>query len=74
MLITSSFRVLLLIGTLAPSFAFQPTVPLPELARSVSPSVVLITKRAHNRNPLGQGTGFVVAPDGLIGAIKPIHP
>ena len=60
------FRALLFMSALAPSFAFQSTVSLPELARSVSPSVVQITTRDQNGNFLGLGTGFVVAPDGLI--------
>ncbi|MGD0199199.1 MAG: trypsin-like peptidase domain-containing protein [Bryobacteraceae bacterium] len=66
MSVMPSFRVLLFISALAPSFAFQSTVSLPELARSVSPSVVAIATRDQNGNFLGQGTGFVVAPDGLI--------
>lgn len=47
-------------------YAQQPILSLPELARLVSPSVVLITTRDQEGNPLGQGSGFIVSSDGLI--------
>jgi S1-C subfamily serine protease len=44
----------------------QRTPSLPELARSVSPAVVVIETSDKNGNPLAQGSGFVVDANGLI--------
>src|SRR5271154_3551206 len=44
----------------------QRAASLPEVARAVSPSVVLIVTSDKNGNPLAEGSGFVVDPNGLI--------
>ncbi len=46
--------------------ASQRAPSLPELARSVSPAVVLIATSDKNGNPLAEGSGFVVDANGLI--------
>jgi hypothetical protein len=59
-------RLFLFVNAIGPLYAFQATLSVPRIARSVSPSVVLITTCDQRGNPLTYGSGFVVAPDGLI--------
>jgi len=44
----------------------QRSASLPDVARTVSPSVVLIVTSDKNGNPLAEGSGFVVDSNGLI--------
>ncbi len=44
----------------------QRPASLPDVARTVSPSVVLIVTSDKNGNPLAEGSGFIVDPNGLI--------
>jgi S1-C subfamily serine protease len=46
--------------------ASQRAPSLPDLARSVSPAVVVIVTSDKNGNPLAEGSGFVVDANGLI--------
>ncbi len=46
--------------------ASQRTSSLPDVARSVSPAVVVIETSDKNGNPLAEGSGFVVDSSGLI--------
>jgi serine protease Do len=60
-------------------FGFQATKALPEIVRSVSPSVVLIKAVDQQSNLLAQGSGFVVATDafdraqGLVAIATTLH-
>ena len=60
--------LLLAIATTAalPAASQSRAQSLPELARIVSPSVVLIVTSDKNGNPLARGSGFVVDSDGLL--------
>lgn len=67
---TVNLKALLLTGILAtllePTAVAQHTESLPDVARAVSPSVVLIVTSDKNGNALAEGSGFVVDPNGLI--------
>ncbi|HEX7358848.1 MAG TPA: trypsin-like peptidase domain-containing protein, partial [Bryobacteraceae bacterium] len=49
-----------------PAFPFQRSMSVADIARAVRPSVVVITTQDQGGNPLEQGSGFIVASDGLI--------
>jgi S1-C subfamily serine protease len=57
--------LVLVINTTLPAVP-QRSVSLPDVARGISPSVVLVVTSDKNGNPLAEGSGFVVDPNGLI--------
>jgi S1-C subfamily serine protease len=62
----SAISILVALFTAGLPAVSQRSASLPDVARAVSPSVVLIVTSDKNGNPLAEGSGFVVDSNGLI--------